>query len=155
MWDYQYKYSCTCDSLSSTLPVCYNYAWNKYDCFFGNNSFSCSSIPYYIYSNVSLESFNGCNTFSFVWSAWYSLSCSNWNCIEIIDPTSWGGWNIEEILPAPEVSETLGVWFPNYTWNVISSVNGAIVTLDNESLAVWVGEPMFFWYWQLINVALI
>ena len=38
--------------------------------------------------------------------------------------------------------------------SVIESVNGASVVLDEEILASEVWQPMFFWYWQLLNVAI-
>ena len=38
--------------------------------------------------------------------------------------------------------------------SVIESVNGANVVLNDEVLASEVWEPMFFWYWQLLNVAI-
>lgn len=38
--------------------------------------------------------------------------------------------------------------------NVIQSVNGATVSLDEQVLATEVGQPMFFWYSQLLNVAI-
>ena len=38
--------------------------------------------------------------------------------------------------------------------NLIESVNGANVSLNDEAIATWIWEPMFFWYWQLLNVAI-
>ena len=38
--------------------------------------------------------------------------------------------------------------------NLIQSVNGANVVLNDEVLATEVWEPMFFWYWQLLNLSI-
>ena len=38
--------------------------------------------------------------------------------------------------------------------NVIKSINGATVTLDDNVVASEIWQPMFFWYWQLINTAI-
>ena len=38
--------------------------------------------------------------------------------------------------------------------NVIQSVNGANVVLNDTVIAEDIWQPMFFWYWQLLNVAL-
>ena len=38
--------------------------------------------------------------------------------------------------------------------SVIESVNGANVVLNDQVLASEVWQPMFFWYWQLLNVAI-
>lgn len=35
--------------------------------------------------------------------------------------------------------------------SVIQSINWANVVLNDEVLATEVWQPMFFWYWQLIN----
>lgn len=37
------------------------------------------------------------------------------------------------------------------TQSVIQSINWANVVLNDEVLATEVWQPMFFWYWQLIN----
>lgn len=39
--------------------------------------------------------------------------------------------------------------------NVVQSINGANVSLSDQVLATEVGEPMFFWYGQLLNTAII
>ena len=38
--------------------------------------------------------------------------------------------------------------------NLIQSINWSNVVLDEQVLATNVWEPMFFWYWQLLNVAI-
>lgn len=38
--------------------------------------------------------------------------------------------------------------------NVVQSINGATVQLNDEVLASEVWQPMFFWYWQLLNTAI-
>lgn len=35
--------------------------------------------------------------------------------------------------------------------NVIQEIDWATVVLDEQVLATEVWQPMFFWYWQLIN----
>ena len=38
--------------------------------------------------------------------------------------------------------------------SVVESVNGATIVLNDEVLATEVWQPMFFWYWQLLNFAI-
>ena len=38
--------------------------------------------------------------------------------------------------------------------NVIQSIDWANVQLNEQVLAQEVWQPMFFWYWQLLNVTL-
>lgn len=38
--------------------------------------------------------------------------------------------------------------------NIIESINGASVILDEQVLSTEVWQPMFFRYWQLLNTAI-
>lgn len=38
--------------------------------------------------------------------------------------------------------------------NVIQNIDWANVSLNEQVLATEVWQPMFFWYWQLLNVTL-
>lgn len=39
--------------------------------------------------------------------------------------------------------------------NVVQSIDWANVTLNDNVIATEIWEPMFHWYWELINVAII
>lgn len=39
-------------------------------------------------------------------------------------------------------------------FNVVQSIQGANISLNEEVLASEVWQPMFFWYWQLLNTAI-
>ena len=84
------------------------------------------------YSNWFGADFRGCNiTFQGGWSGgWNEGWNEGWN----------GGWNGSS--PTP------------YNWNIVESIEGANVVLSDSAIASWIGEPMFFWYWQLLNVAI-
>lgn len=38
--------------------------------------------------------------------------------------------------------------------SVIESIDGANVVLNDDVVATEIWQPMFFWYWQLLNVAI-
>ena len=38
--------------------------------------------------------------------------------------------------------------------NIIQNIDWANLTLNDQVLATEVWQPMFFWYWQLLNVAI-
>lgn len=76
-----------------------------------------------------------------------SCGAFDWDCSESCEESYWSYSSCVDT-PVSHNSSS------SSNFNVVKSVNGATVQLDDSVLANEVWQPMFFWYWQLLNVAI-
>lgn len=157
-FSYQYQYSLNCDwEFITTYFTCNR---NNWICWNSNSTATWITSSNYIFSNSPLTSSSinnspSCSNLTLVSSS-VIIDCvtdrgSNyyWDCSIV----SWWWWTTPEP-DNPDIPDNPIIPPSSFNWNLIQSIDGAVVTLDDEALATWVWQPMFFWYWQLLNVAI-